>query len=629
MTFTELIKKIIRYNPKTNEKLIRKAYDYSKKALNEKKRLSGASEFDHSYNVAIELTRLKADDTTIVAALLHDIIEKGNNITIEMIKKEFGNEVLFLIDGVTKVSNIKLPKGEYDIVSFRKMLIAAAKDIRVIFIKFGEKLDSLRNIEYLDVEKQKNVAKKVLDLYGPLASRLGLNQIKNELEDLAFKYYMPKEYKQINAILNESKFLREKRTNRMIKEIKLLLKKNEIHGEVYGRAKHIFSIYQKIKTKGHNLYDLIGLRVITDNIDDCYKILRLIQTNYRTMPSRLKDYIAYPKPNDYQSIHIGLVDESGKPVELQIRTKEMHQLCEDGVAAHFNYKEIGHGKEFEKQLSWLKDLIQNQSDTKGFMQNLKVDLFSETIFVVTPKGEVIELPKGSTVVDYAYAIHSKVGDRCFGANVNGRFVPLRYELTNGDVIEILTSNFAKPSRDWLKLVKTNKAQNYIKKYLKAHGEVAINVTYTKEDIKRELGECLIGCDFGKGYDVKLAICCKPLPGDEIIGYKIGSSSIRVHKIDCNASKSKKAVHVFWRDKLNANIELKVEAKDRIGLLAEILNHISRRKINIKSAKARTINSNIAQCNFVIHIEDVDTLIKLINSIEKLKDINRVYIGTIN
>ena len=463
------------YEGEDRESLLR-AYAYAEKAHSAQKRASGEPYFIHPCEVAKILMGLGMNAATIAAALLHDVIE-DTETTEEDIKREFGEEVLNLVSGVTKLDKIEFKsQAEADAENFRKIFVAMAKDIRVIIIKLADRLHNMRTLGALSHERQQKMAKETLDIYTPLAGRLGISQLKCELEDLCLKYLDPEAYEYLAVNIHERLSQRKELIEHVIDELKKLMARDNIHGEVFGRPKHYFSIYKKMKNKGKSIdqiYDLSAVRIIVKDVRECYTVLGEIHEHWMPIPGRIKDYIATPKPNKYQSLHTTVMTSYGQPVEIQIRTEEMHRIAEFGIAAHWKYKE-GRSDEantsFENKLAWVKRVMEWQGEMKGsqeFVDALKTELYSHELLVFTPLGKVISLPPEATPIDFAYAIHSEVGNRCTGARVNSRMVPLTTKLEVGDVVEIITSPTSKgPSRDWLKIVKSASARAKIKQFFK-------------------------------------------------------------------------------------------------------------------------------------------------------------------
>ena len=456
--------------------MLERAYDYAENAHKNQKRASGEPYFIHPCAVADILMELGLDAATIAAALLHDVIEDTDS-TAEDIKAAFGDEVLALVSGVTKLEKIVFKsQADEDAENFRKIFVAMAKDVRVIIIKLADRLHNMRSLNFLSHERQQRMAKETLEIYAPLAGRLGISQIKCELEDLCLKYLDPEAYEHLVYNIRERLSERKEFVAQVVEEIKELMKNDGVAGEVFGRPKHFYSIYKKMKNKGKTLdqiYDLSAVRVIVKDVRECYTVLGEIHEKWKPIPGRIKDYIATPKPNKYQSLHTTVMTKYGQPFEIQIRTEEMHKIAEFGIAAHWKYKEGKTEEEqskFESRLAWLREVMEWQGDLKDsreFIDALKTELYSHELLVFTPRGKVISLPPQATPVDFAYAIHSEVGNHCTGARVNSKIVPLTTTLEVGDVVEIITSPNSKgPSRDWLKFIKSSSARAKIRQFYK-------------------------------------------------------------------------------------------------------------------------------------------------------------------
>lgn len=472
--FNDIIEEITKYNPEADLELLRKAYIFSAQAHKGQVRLSGEPYLLHPLEVAYTLTKMNLDVPSIISGLLHDTIE-DSYVSKEEIERYFGKEVAEIVDGVTKISKIQLKSGvDSKAENIRKMILAMSKDIRVILIKLADRYHNMQTLHFLSEEKQLEIAKETLEIYAPLAHRLGIEWIKGELEDISFKYLKPFEYNIIAQKLAKKRKERELYIQEVIDIIKKRLSKNGINAEVYGRAKRFYSIYKKMVSEGvdvNEIYDLTAFRVIVDSVKECYEALGYIHSFFKPIPGKFSDYIALPKANMYQSLHTKVVGPYGEKIEIQIRTHEMHKLAEEGIAAHWKYKEgnIFDAKE-EKIFKWLRRILEWQQELKDdreFLEIFKIDLFPDDIYVFTPRGDVKELPKGSTPVDFAYAIHTQLGHTCIGAKVNGKIVPLKYELKSGDIVEILTNPSHKPSKDWLGFVKTSRAKTKIRQWIKA------------------------------------------------------------------------------------------------------------------------------------------------------------------
>lgn len=637
---------------------------------------------------------MDVDAVTIAASLLHDVVE-DTNVSIEEIKRRFGPEVATLVDGVTKLSKLTGITGEErQAENLRKMFLAMAKDVRVIFIKLADRLHNMRTLSYLPVGKQKIIAKETLDIFAPLAHRLGIWRIKWELEDLSFKYLEPEKYREISRLIAKTRKEREEYIEEAISIIKTNLESLKIKADIQGRPKHLYSIYMKMKRDNlefDQIYDLLGIRVIVETTKDCYAVLGVIHSLWKPIPGRFKDYIAVPKSNMYQSLHTTVIGPRGEPLEIQIRTYEMHRVAEYGIAAHWRYKEEKTDKDFDMKLSWLRQLLEWQKelrDAKEFVEQVRVDLFEDEVFVFTPKGDVVSLPRGSTPVDFAFRIHTEIGNHCVGAKVNGKIVPLDYKLNNGEIVEILTSKSASPSLDWLSFVATNSARNRIRQYFKrlqreeniargreilerelkriqgdlpdkmreldwvplleafnlgdpetlflavGNGEITSaqiqqvlrKVSKGKEELEiprrdEGLGVSVNGAD---NLLIRLARCCSPLPGDEIIGYISQGRGITVHRKECVNIKrlpKEKLIDVYWDadnvHRFNARID--VYARDRVGLLKDILTEVSNLGSNVYDARAVVKNGRV-NVYIVLEVQNIHHCEAIMRAIRGVKDV---------
>ena len=530
----ELFDEISRYisSPESIE-LIQKAYDYAYDMHKDQKRKSGEPYFVHVLNVAYELAKLRVDPNTLCAGLLHDVIEDCD-VSEEDFKKLFGDEIYEMVDAVTKISNLKFnDEKEYQATNHRKILIAMAKDVRVILVKLVDRLHNMRTLHYLPEEKQKRIAKETLDVYAPIAHRLGIAEIKNELEDLSFYYLDNDKYHEIAKLVESKKSERDNQIEIMIEDISIVLQMHNIPFRIFGRSKHLYSINKKMTTKNKRfdeILDLLAIRIITKTETNCYEILGYIHAVYRPIPGRLKDYIAMPKMNMYQSLHTTIVGPDGRIYEVQIRTEEMDQIAERGIAAHWSYKEGKNSsqKEIINELRWLKAFEDNSdTDAKEYMDDITHDIFNANIYCLTPRGRVVDLAAGATPIDFAYRIHTEVGNQTVGALVNGVMVPLNTPLKTGDVVELKTNKNSTPSEDWLKIVKTNHARNKIKafflkkeledkeEYIKA-GEKLLQEEFKKHDISldhldtKKLDKLASSLQFASGNDLLYAIGCKSM-----------------------------------------------------------------------------------------------------------------------
>ena len=489
----KLIAKVEQYNPQADMALIIKAYSFGDAAHEGQFRNSGEKFFIHPFHVAMILADLNMDTATIVAGLLHDVIE-DTDITYEDMANEFSVEIADLVDGVTKLKKLEYKtKQENQAENLRKMVLAMAKDIRVIIVKLADRLHNMRTLEYMTDEKKKEKALETLEIYAPLAHRLGISKIKWELEDLSLRYLEPEKYYDLVEKVSRKRREREAYIQEIIHSLQKQLDDMNIHCEISGRPKNFYSIYKKMAIQGKDfeeIFDLTAIRVLVDTIKDCYGVLGIVHTLWKPLPGRFKDYIAMPKPNMYQSLHTTVIGDEGEIFEVQIRTYEMHRTAEYGIAAHWKYKE-GKSKteSFDKKLAWLRQLLEWQSDLKDpkdFMETLKIDFFTDEVFVFTPRGDVINLPEGSTPIDFAYRVHTDIGNSCVGAKINGRIVPLNYQLRNGNIVEIITSvNSNGPSRDWLDIVKSTQAKSKIRQWFKLKDKDT-NAIKGKEALEKEL-----------------------------------------------------------------------------------------------------------------------------------------------
>ena len=692
--------------------LLEKAYNFASDGHMNQKRASGEPYITHPLQVALYLSDLSMDLETIIAAILHDLIE-DTDITYKNIKKEFGSDVANIVDGVTKLDRIQYNSNEEaKAEAIRKMVIAMSKDIRVLILKLADRLHNIQTIEYLADHKQERIASETLYVYAPLAHRLGLQNIKHILEDISFGLLHKNQNLEIESLIEKSAPNRDKNIKKSVKVIDKLLSDNSLSAEVIGRPKHNYSIYKKIINNGlsfNEINDLVGLRILTDDVKNCYTILGLIHANFQPVLGRFKDFISMPKFNLYQSLHTTVLTETGQKMEIQIRTHDMHYRAEYGVAAHWKYKEKPQN-DVQKWASDLSDLTAEYPDPNEFLNHMKLDLYEDEVFCLTPKGDVITLPQGSTPVDFAFSVHTQVGEKLIGAKINGKLVNLSTTLSTGDTIEVLTTNENSkgPSRDWLSFVKTSRARSKIKQWYQKQlkdediqkGKQILNTwleendeifNYSdKETILNELLNILkypnyetiyqnlgngnikitnVGNKIRKfvfpeeiteeedilspdkyqttddqlviveGYDdikVRMARCCVPVPGDDILGFITISNGISIHRSDClnikiDSSRGERIIDVSWGFNAQSGsiVWLEIEAIDRPYLLRDATIAISDNGGNILVAKSLTNSKRIVTLLFQVEIsgnEQLDSIITDAKNIENVFDVQRVNPG---
>lgn len=714
-----LARSLVAHHPETSLAELERAYEIAADAHQGQLRKSGEPYITHPLAVSEILADIGLDLETIIAALLHDTVE-DTKYSLNSLKKDFGKEVANLVDGVTKLDKLNYgPNAEAE--TLRKMVIAMSKDIRVLVIKLADRLHNARTWKYVSVESAQHKARETLDIYAPLANRLGMSAIKWELEDLSFKTLEPKKYEEIERLVQDRNPAREAMTSEVLELVQRDLEADGITAKVLGRQKHLYSVYQKMVVRGRDfneIYDLVGIRVLVESVRDCYAVLGAIHARWSPIPGRFKDYIAMPKFNLYQSLHTTVIGPNGKAVEIQIRTFDMHARAEYGIAAHWKYKlaTVGESASEKPEMAWLKQLHEWQQETEDvgeFLDTLRYDLRTPEVFVFTPKGSVIALPSGSTPVDFAYAVHTQVGDRCVGAKVNGKLVPLESILTNGDVVEVVTnkSPSAAPSRDWLNFVSSPRARSKIKAWFsKERKEEAIEAG--RESIARQMrkvglplqkifaGQAFLelshdlhypdiesmyaavgnghisaqfvieklvantdlhepdaeieshsiptihsfehlrrntsGVDI-EGVDdvlVKLARCCTPVPGDEIVGFITRGSGVSVHRSDCinvtdlKLNQGDRIVPVKWNlgAKTSFMVNIQVEALDRSRLLSDITRTLSDQHVNILNAAVSTSKDRTAISRFTFEMADashLDAVLASVRGVEGVYDVYRV------
>ena len=696
-----------------------KAFELADKAHEGQFRASGEPYIMHPLAVADILAHLQIDHITLMAALMHDVVE-DTSYTKEDLEKMFGSEVAFLVDGVTKLNQFQYEtKEDRQMENYRKMILAMAKDVRVVVIKLGDRLHNMRTLKHMRSDKQKRIAKETLEIFAPLAHRLGIFNVKWELEDLSFRYLEPEKYYDLVDQMKQKRQVREDIVNDTMSQLTKALGEANIKADIKGRPKHFYSIYKKMKKDNRDLsqiYDLLAVRVIVDTIPDCYAVLGIAHSLWKPLPYRFKDYISMPKSNMYQSLHTTVIGTMGQPVEIQIRTWEMHRVSEYGVAAHWRYKEGNKNgdKEFDQKVAWLRQVLewQDTSNPTELVNALKLDVFSGEVFVFTPKGDVVKLPIGSVPLDFAYRVHTDVGHRCVGAKVNGKIVPLDYTLQNGDIVDIITSKTSKPSLDWLNIVgsseskskirnwfkRENKAEN-IEKGLEALEKEAKRLNYTWKEliadnrlqqVTKQLKagteeEMFAACGYGgipvstvllrlielykkskeaeeskrsteqiieklksqgqkktkngtgvlvkgeAGVMVRMAKCCNPVPGDDIIGYITRGRGVSVHRCDCSSmghtpEDLERMIEVSWDGSSGESfhVGIDIQAYDRNGLLMEVMAVLSELKITITNinAKVQEDTKNVS-INVTVDIRDISQLDFVMTKLRRIREVYTV------
>jgi GTP pyrophosphokinase len=693
--------------PNADTDLVERAYVFAAKMHRGQTRMSGEPYLSHPIEVAVTLANLRMDAATVATGLLHDVIE-DTKTSYDHIADLFGEEVAQLVEGVTKIEKIHfVSREEYQAENLRKMLLAIAKDIRVLIIKLADRLHNVRTLKYAGEEQQKRVARETLEIYAPLANRLGLGLMKAELEDQAFKYLDPDMYQQLVEYVNETREEQQKTIDVTKREIADRLEHNNIEATISGRQKHLYSIYRKMNNKGisfKEVMDVIGLRVVTNSKADCYSTLGIIHSTWLHIPNTFDDYITIPKPNMYQSLHTAVIGPFGKPVEVQIRTWEMHHLAEEGIAAHWRYKEQkSQNDEYDQKFFGLRHILewhQELKDPSEFVEHLKIDLFPDDVYVFTPRGAVKSLPKGSTPVDFAYAIHTEVGHRCAGAKINERLVPLRTRLSNGDIVEIITQKNHQPAKDWLTFVATSRARAKIKHFFRAkEREEAVHIgTEMLEKAVRKAGRKLarlqkegalkaITSDMGvsneddlfaaigsqklavrqvveklfpdqkssepehqeekvpkrprghddqpestikvKGIDnvlTRFGLCCKPLPGDKIVGFITRGRGITIHTLTCPNIRAldmddERKIEVEWdtTSEVYYPAELYVMGRARHSLFADIVSTISQANADIVTSSSETSSTQL-EVRCVVNVLGREHLNKVMSNLRKIPSV---------
>lgn len=696
-----------------------KAFELADKAHEGQLRASGEPYIMHPLAVAEILAHLQIDHITLMAALMHDVVE-DTSYSKEDLEKMFGSEVAFLVDGVTKLNQFQYEtKEDRQMENYRKMILAMAKDVRVVVIKLGDRLHNMRTLKHMRSDKQKRIAKETLEIFAPLAHRLGIFNVKWELEDLSFRYLEPEKYYDLVDQMKQKRQAREDIVNDTMSQLTKALEEAHIKADIKGRPKHFYSIYKKMKKDNRDLsqiYDLLAVRVIVDTIPDCYAVLGIVHSLWKPLPYRFKDYISMPKSNMYQSLHTTVIGTMGQPVEIQIRTWEMHRVSEYGVAAHWRYKEGNKSgdKDFDQKVAWLRQVLewQDTSNPTELVNALKLDVFSGEVFVFTPKGDVVKLPIGSVPLDFAYRVHTDVGHRCVGAKVNGKIVPLDYTLQNGDIVDIITSKTGRPSLDWLNIVgsseskskirnwfkRENKAEN-IEKGLEALEKEAKRLNYSWKEliadnrlqqVTKQLKagieeEMFAACGYGgipvstvllrlielykkskeaeeskrsteqiieklkaqgpkttkngtgvlvkgeAGVMVRMAKCCSPVPGDDIIGYITRGRGVSIHRSDCTSlghtpEDLERMIEVSWDGSSGESfhVGIDIQAYDRNGLLMEVMAVLSELKITITNINAKVQeDTKTVSINVVVDIRDISQLDFVMTKLRRIREVYTV------
>ncbi|WP_288536715.1 bifunctional (p)ppGpp synthetase/guanosine-3',5'-bis(diphosphate) 3'-pyrophosphohydrolase [uncultured Holdemanella sp.] len=723
VTFEECMENVQTYIKRPeNIELIQKAYDFAYEHHKGQFRKSGEPYVIHVIQVANTLALMHCGPKTIAAGLLHDTVEDCQGVTTDTITELFGQEIATLVDAVTKIGAIKFKdEEEYLASNHRKLFIAMAKDIRVILIKLADRLHNMRTLQYMRPEKQKKIARETLSVYAPIAHRLGISEIKNELEDLSFKYLDYKKYEEIKNLVKQRESDRNEQVHEMISDIESIMQEYNIQYRIFGRSKHFYSIYKKMVTKNkrfEEILDLLAIRIVTDSVVHCYEILGYIHAKYRPIPGRFKDYIAMPKANMYQSLHTTIVEpEHGNIFEIQIRTEEMDAIAERGVAAHWKYKENRNytpeyeQKEIEDKLSWFRDFSmmtdEESEDPLEYMNVLQKDIFEANVYCLTPRGKVIALPSGSCPIDFAYRIHTEVGNKTVGAKVNGAIVPLNTPLKTGDVVDILTNNnSAGPSADWIKIVKSGHARNKIRAFLQKQEQqsrkesIKLGQSMLEDEFKRlkldpklmdqkRLESILTSLSFKSvddlyvgiamkrvslqsivdrlvknrsnmledqeimkiynkqpahvtkhsscgvivpGVDtiaVSLANCCRPIPGDSIIGYISKGQGVKVHRADCPniVNEKKRLIPVQWEEGLDEKqyeVNLIIHSDDRNYLLSDIVTTLQQCNVYLKHVDSAVDDGNLeATTKLTVSVKNAAHLQNLISNLKKVRSVNEV------
>ena len=627
LTKGEFLEKVLEYDPNANIALIEKAYDFAEISHKGQKRLCGRPFFMHSKDVAYMLVKLRLDTATICAGLLHDVLEDTNNRP-ENLGRLFGEEILNLVQGVTKIKRINIESREEERAeNIRKVLLATIKDIRVILIKLADRLHNMRTLKYMPEAGRASVSRETLDIYVPVAYKLGMYKIKSELEDLCLKYLNSSVYQELKARISRKKEERDSEIKSIIGQVRQVLGHKGLKATITGRAKNFFSIYKKMVKKGipfDDVHDLSAIRIMTEDPDDCYRILGILHSAWTPILRNFDDYIATPKPNMYQSLHTEVLMD-GKPVEVQIRTWKMHHIAEEGIAAHWRYKDTERDKKFDRRVAWLKQILEwrmTSPTAREFVESLKIDLFKDEIYAITPKGDTIPLPEGSTPVDFAYAVHTDIGNHCIRAKVNSVIVPLDYGLKSGDVVEVITSKNSLPSRNWLQFVRTDNAKGRIRQAL------GIAVPGHQKGLAHVDDEQVMALiDFPKKALLKIAKCCSPQPGDSISGFRMKDGKVAVHKALCEnmkgiaQSEQGRKIAIVWAGSGGEKaVKLRAEIIDRTGLFQDILSALTASGVKIGAINTKNTRDKLYIILELKPAESIDGAIAAVKQVKNVVDV---------
>ncbi|MBI2906966.1 MAG: bifunctional (p)ppGpp synthetase/guanosine-3',5'-bis(diphosphate) 3'-pyrophosphohydrolase [Chloroflexi bacterium] len=717
MGITDLVERLKGYLPKENLPLIEGAYEFAARAHEGQRRASGDPFLQHPLQTAMILAELQLDATCIAAGLLHDTVEDGS-VLLKEIEGKFGPEISKLVDGVTKLSKLawqppedraktkrRAEASELQAESLRKMLVSMAEDIRVVLIKLADRLHNMRTLDALPPDRQRRISRETLDIYAPLAHRLGIWEVKWQLEDLAFRHLEPAAYREIATLVTARRGARERFIKNVVGQLREEMQRAGIRADIEGRPKHIYSIHNKMRKYAaqgkdfSDIYDLFAVRVLVDEVEDCYNALGVVHNLWHPVPGQFDDYIANPKDGIYRSLHTTVVGPGGTPLEIQIRTHEMHRIAEYGVAAHWRYKEGAKtDPNFEEKLAWLRQLLEWQRELSGaqeFVESVKTDIFRDQVFVYTPKGDIKELPAGATPLDLAYRIHTDLGHRCIGAKVNGKLVPLNYQLNIGDMVEVLSAKGVRgPSLDWLNpslgYLKTTHGREKVRQWFNKQ-ERADNIERGREALEKELKR--LGSSFTQEevahllkYDslddflaaigsgtvtaqqiatklllaqepadvielpeapkstsrvvsdiqvlgvgdllTRVAQCCHPVPGDDIIGYVSRTRGVTVHRIDCpnvrNEDEKERLIKVTWgKGNQTYPVSVRIDAWDRVGLLRDLTTVVSEDKVNMTGVSTQEHGDHTASIFVTLETTGVGQLSRLITKLEAVKGVNSV------